>query len=405
MQDNPVQSDTDRRDHFWDSLRTLLLLLGIPYHAALSYQPGQDFIVRSGEGAAIFPYLAEFIHIFRMPAFFVIAGYFSALLLARREPGTWLKARFLRLGVPFAMAIVTLVPTMNFICELSTMSYADAVGSWRHNSLTSGGYWVRHLWFIVVLLYCSVAAVALIRLRPALREAVLPSGIDERIARHPLGSLLAVGVVVGLWEAAAVEAFYFFGFATNFPQQILRLDELIMYAPYFIMGCVLARAPQVLDRVGRFSPDVAVVAAFSTAFYLLNWHEFSPAAGRFMATIAALAITQTLIAMARSLADRPIPLIRRLTSASFVIYLFHMPFVVLLVWLGQGIPVPVEAKFLAITALTLVLSYGVWALIARSEVLSFLYNGDRMPALSRPMPLRSGAPLLHGNAPSPMPSG
>lgn len=407
MQDSSAQSETDSRDHFWDSLRALLLLLGIPYHAALSYQPGQDFIVRSGEGAAVFPYLAEFIHIFRMPAFFMIAGYFSALLLARREPETWLKARFLRLGVPFVMAIATLVPVMNFVCELSTMSYADAMGSWWHNSLSSGGYWVRHLWFIVVLLYCSTAAVALLRWRPALRVAVLPIRFDRWIAAHPLASLLGVGVIVGLWEAAAVEAFYYFGFATNIPQQVLRLDELIMYAPYYIMGCVLARSPHVLERVTRFSPDVAVVALFSTAFYLLNWHEFSPAAGRFMATIAALAMTQTLIAAARSLADRPIPLIQRLTKASFVIYLFHMPIVVSLVWAGQYVVLPVEAKFLVATGLTLLLSYGAWVLISRSKVLSFLYNGDRMPAWLRPSlksPARSGAPL-RSDAPFPRLSG
>src|SRR5690606_974443 len=94
-------------------------------------------------------------------AFFLVAGYFAALLLARRPPGEWLRGRFRRLGVPLLASLVTLIPLLNIACELSNFQLAEALASWRHNATTSGGYWVRHLWFLIVLLYCCCAAAAL----------------------------------------------------------------------------------------------------------------------------------------------------------------------------------------------------------------------------------------------------
>jgi len=70
-------SQRKEREHFWDALRAFLMLLGIPYHVALSYQTGQDFIVHSGEGLVGAREFADTVHLFRMPAFFVIAGYFA----------------------------------------------------------------------------------------------------------------------------------------------------------------------------------------------------------------------------------------------------------------------------------------------------------------------------------------
>lgn len=368
------------REHYWDTLRAFLMLLGIPYHVAMAYRPGQTWIVRSDEGIAAFAWLAELIHYFRMPAFFVIAGYFSALLLARRAPGTWLKGRFLRLGVPFIATIVTLVPVMNLACEFSNLPYSRALSSFVWNSSHSGGYWVRHLWFIVVLLYLCSAAALIFRLRPGLREAVLPGVVDAFMARHFMLSLGAVALIIGLWEAVAVELFYIAGLATNVPQQIFRLDELIIYTPYYLAGFLLQRSPLTLERMCRFSLPLALLTVLALALAMTTIDLMHPAPGRLVATIAAVFTTQLLIAGASTLLDRPIPLIRKFTEASFVIYLFHLPIITIAVWLAQDVAVPTSIKGLAIMLLSLGLSYAAWLLTIRSGILSFLFNGTTRPA-------------------------
>ncbi|MET0138320.1 MAG: acyltransferase family protein, partial [Sphingobium sp.] len=367
---------TKRREHFWDAARALLMLLGIPYHAALAYKPGQEWIVASGEGSPVFVYLAEWIHLFRMPAFFIVAGYFAALLLARRDADIWLRGRLLRLGVPLVAAMLILVPPMNLIAELSNLAPDAAVKSWQHNSMTSGGYWVRHLWFLVVLLYCSVAAAAAVWRWPGLRKVAVPIRVDGWIARRFPVVLLLVAALIGLWEAGAVELFYKSGLATNLPQQIMRLDELIIYGPYFLLGCLVARAPRTLEQVTRPSVAVIGLATVATFASLYGLGSFSPPMGRFVATIAGLATAQLLIAAMRRVADRPIALVQRMVAASFVIYLFHMPIIVLLIWLGQYVAVPVVVKAVGVMLLGLTLSYGVWLVVERSQLLSFLFGGQ-----------------------------
>ncbi|WOK37926.1 acyltransferase family protein [Sphingomonas sp. C3-2] len=361
-----------QRDHSWDAMRAFLMILGIPYHIALSYRPGQDWIVRSGEGLPIFTYLAEFIHLFRMPAFFVIAGYFAALLLARRDPVAWLQGRVQRLVPPALACLILLVPLMNLVCELSNLALPEALSSWAHNSAVSGGYWVRHLWFIVVLLYCSAALALVAWWRPALRTAMLRPTTDRWLARYHVAVLFGVALLLGAWEAGAVEMFYIAGLATNLPQQILRIDELIAYAPYFLLGVFLARAPQLMAAFSRFSPEITVIGIATAAGSLALLDALSPSLGRFLATFAALTLTQMLIVVARRYLSKPIPLVQRLVAASFVIYLVHMPVVVLLVWLGHYLALPVAIKAIAITGLTLLLSYGIWQHLSRLSVAPLL---------------------------------
>lgn len=377
----------DQRQHFWDALRAFLMLLGIPYHAALAYRPeGKDWIVLSHEGSGIFTYLAETIHIFRMPAFFLVAGFFAAMLLSRRAPGDWLGSRFERLIAPFFATIVLLVPVMNLICELSNLPPRAALASWRDNSLHSGGYWIRHLWFIVVLLYCSAAAAWLARRSPRLARAKLIARIDRWLARNFTLAVIGMGLAMGLWEAVAVELFYIVGLATNLPQQILRLEELIQYAPWFALGAFLSRTEHLRFQLSRFSPDVAALALLSVFASLWYMDALWAPIGRFVATFAAVTSTQVLIAAARRFANRPMPAIQRLVAASFVIYLFHMPIVIALVELGTYVPVPVVPKAFAVMALTLLLSYGAWLVIERSRLLLFLFDGRRMTAEAQPRP-------------------
>ncbi|HEX7852991.1 MAG TPA: acyltransferase family protein [Sphingobium sp.] len=379
-----------RREHFWDAARAFLMILGIPYHVALAFRPvGQDWIIYSPDGAGLFTYLAEFIHLFRMPAFFVIAGYFAALLLARRAPGPWLQGRLTRLGVPFITAILILVPPLNMVTELSNFSLPEALRSWEYNSTTSGGYWVRHLWFIIVLLYCCTAAAALVRFRPGLARAMVPERVDGWMARNFPMALMGMAVLIGLWEGGVIELFYKAGLATNVPQQILRIDDLISSAPYFILGFLLMRSPATLDRMRRFSPTILIVAIGATAFSLATIDEFWPPVGRFIGTLSAVALTQVVIAGACRFLDRPIPLVQRFVSASFVVYLVHLPIILLLILLGRDIAMPAVPKALSIMLLSLMLSYAIWLVVERSPILSFLFNGE---PLSRKEPPRRYLP-------------
>lgn len=371
------------RQHYWDAARAALMLLGLPYHVAMLYHSG-GWIVPGFYTSFALDGLSAFIHLFRMPAFFVVAGYFAALVLARREPLAWLRGRVTRLGPPLLFGLVALVPILNFLGELTTSNARVAAAQWVYQASSSGGYWVRHLWFLIVLLYLSLGAVALAALVPGLARWRLDEGADGRMAQRLPLLLVSIAVAVGLWEALAIEGFWAAGLATNLPQQILRLDDLIAAAPFFLLGALLQRSPRVLEAFGRPSWTLVVLALGATAFGLAFEEHGWPPLGRFAGAVAAIFLTQTLIAATRRFADRPNRAVDRLCAGSFVIYLVHLPILVGLYGVARLDLLPPALGFPAILLLTAGLSWSVWLIVERVPILSLLLNGI-VPARERPI--------------------
>ena len=92
------------RLHALDNLRALMMWLGIVIHVAVIHMtrdnplPWQD-----GARTKVADLLVAFIHAFRMPVFFILAGFFVALLLRSRGPaccrlGRTMRRRFPKIG-------------------------------------------------------------------------------------------------------------------------------------------------------------------------------------------------------------------------------------------------------------------------------------------------------------------
>jgi len=92
------------RYHSLDLLRAFLMFLGVVLHSALIYldQPNLYFF-QASEGLSFAYPLAWFIHLFRMPAFFIIAGFFAALVYARYGFTGFLQNRLRRVFWPLVI--------------------------------------------------------------------------------------------------------------------------------------------------------------------------------------------------------------------------------------------------------------------------------------------------------------
>ncbi|WP_435008428.1 acyltransferase family protein [Tundrisphaera lichenicola] len=92
-----------------DALRAGAMLLGIGLHASLSFFPSFWMVADSRQDSG-FGILFSAIHGFRMPLFFVMSGFFSAMLLHKRGRGSLLKHRFHRVFLPLVAGMFTIVP-------------------------------------------------------------------------------------------------------------------------------------------------------------------------------------------------------------------------------------------------------------------------------------------------------
>jgi len=105
----------DPRRHDLDALRAVAMLLGILLHASLAYVPGIPWPVQDTQPAPWLGLLFLAIHGFRMPLFFLVSGFFTAMLWQRRGPRAMLAQRYKRVFVPLVLGFCTLLPIFDWV--------------------------------------------------------------------------------------------------------------------------------------------------------------------------------------------------------------------------------------------------------------------------------------------------
>jgi peptidoglycan/LPS O-acetylase OafA/YrhL len=102
-----------KRFHEFDALRGFAMLLGIVLHGALSFTylpiwPAQDI----HQNSPVYSFVQHAIHGFRMPAFFLISGFFTAMMLRKRGVKGLVLHRAKRILLPLIVGTVVVWPLM-----------------------------------------------------------------------------------------------------------------------------------------------------------------------------------------------------------------------------------------------------------------------------------------------------
>src|SRR3990167_8760396 len=111
-----IQSE---RIHAFDNARAMLALLGIPFHvvfflyaniilaSTLTFHYSGPILLNDvPETNKIALFIVLYFHLFRMPAFFLLAGFFAHYLFQEKRLFYFFKNRALRIGLPFLIFII-----------------------------------------------------------------------------------------------------------------------------------------------------------------------------------------------------------------------------------------------------------------------------------------------------------
>ena len=109
----PPKSASPRR-HDLDALRAAAMGLGILLHAAMSFLPGL-WLPSDSQHSDLLGLFVLSVHGFRMPLFFLLSGYFTALLADRYGRRHLVTHRFRRILVPCLLGAATIAPMMRLI--------------------------------------------------------------------------------------------------------------------------------------------------------------------------------------------------------------------------------------------------------------------------------------------------
>lgn len=393
----------DQRLHGLDALRGFALLLGIVLHASLSFFPAQTWIVHDASTSIGAAWLFFAIHLFRMTAFFLIAGLFAHMLLGRQGWLGFVKDRLIRIGSPL---VVFWVPVMAGIITALVWN-AQASGlitpgaeppppptyDWTNFPLT-------HLWFLWVLLI-FYAAVLILRAPPALLDR---NGGWARVTDRLTGALigpwtpllLALPLAFAFWSDPDWIAF----FAVPTPDEGLvpNPSALVGFGTAFGLGFLLDRRRDLLARIAGWSPAFLLLAVGSgTAGYMMaGGPNLTPMAEPTVekavtAIIIAIAIHASALAamgLCLKFLSAPGSVRRYLSDSSYWVYVVHLPLVMLAqVWV-QDWSIAWWIKLGAVSLGVLAICLVTYELLVRHSFLGGWLNGRRIPwkRQARPAP-------------------
>ena len=245
---SPVQAATGKtsRLFFVDHLRAALVILVVLHHIALVYggippfyyleppNPTNDLLA----GLVLFAFVL-FNQAWFMGAFFLIAGYFTPGSFDRKGPGSFLKDRLLRLGIPLIIFIFVLSPISNLGLYLMPASQGGITTPLTWQTFPYLAFLgLGPLWFVALLLIFSFGYAAwrmLTRNRTSTSKSKSSAPSYLSIGIFILALALAsylVRIIVPLGEPVSLFV-YFLSFPT--------IAYLPQYLSFFVLGTVASR--------------------------------------------------------------------------------------------------------------------------------------------------------------------
>ncbi len=191
----PAQSLTPQRDLYIDRLRTLMTVLVVLHHSAITYGASGGWFYHELNPSPKLPSLLLTLFVatnqaYFMGLFFFLAGYFTPRSLERKGYAWFIGDRFLRLGLPLLAFIVILGPVTAAVVTASQGRgfWPTIVWIWRHQEIITGPLWFAQALLIFSLLYCIW--------RAALRKPL--AGAERTLRPVParrwwVGSAIVVG--------------------------------------------------------------------------------------------------------------------------------------------------------------------------------------------------------------------
>lgn len=369
----PAPNTTIGRYHYMDNLRAYALILGVFFHASMAYMPMLEntYVLSDPDKSEFLQSLALFSHLFRMPLFMLVAGFFAHYLFVKRQAGGFLKNRSIRVLLPLLVFFPILIAAVIAIIYLATSSVTNkapmlvflmenfAPGSNAEPPPMSS----MHLWFLFNLMVFYATAMIWIRFSPL--------NLSQWLCRLHSAQLLFVLLVV-------VPAIVALGYFTQPIPPLTPPDKFYPqwwsfanYGVFFLLGWVLFAQQSLFDKIQQHS---MLFIATSIMLYSLVYYFYPDSVSiesifkpdsqavptlqhLLMAGLQALIttfMTYALLQLGKQYLSLENKLMRYFSDASYWIYLSHVPIVMLAQMYLVDSDLNVWLKFL-ITALSAII--------------------------------------------------
>jgi glucan biosynthesis protein C len=386
------RTSSSERYHALDFVRGALMLLGLVYHAAIPYDNIYQAAVKPYPTSEYLGWFTEISHAFRMPLFFVLAGFFAALLLSRRSKAQFALNRGVRIGVPLIVGWIVLGPLCAAGIYFSILSHVftqQFALNFAWGMLKRLDHFMQddlmHLWFLYYLLifYAGFLVLSYVAGRvPLARFEGLHARVVGILGTHWRVLLLAVPTFFLLYLGPAGGDSTPFSFVPD-----RRFG--VYYAVLFGVGVLLYSARETIRDFGHSAWLYIFGSAVMMAVFVYTeaqmretpgtergWEALGFVAVAFMMWGVFFGTTSLLL---RHL-NRPIGPVRYLADASYWAYLLHPLPMFWIPGLMARQPWAPEVKFLLVLVPVTVLCFVTYDLLVRWTYIGTVLQGRRYPS-------------------------
>ena len=338
------------------------MLLGIVLHTALFFMPDAWSEANASEGypaevSGIYSLLFFAIHGFRMPVFFMLSGFFTALLWKRRGLRQLAIQRLKRVGLPLAIGAFTVIPVTTF-SFLWAFEFKEASIFWWPLIWLST---LSHLWFLWLLLWLCAGFILAVKL-----------GMKFS---NPIIWWLAIPITFLLQLLMSEPVF---GPDTSdglIPNPVV----FAYYVPFFVFGAFLYQRNIQVNEWWTLALLPALTGVLFGGLHLLyevdeDWTK--PLADVLQVAFAWL-ICFGLIGLFRLIASRERFWVRYLSDASYWLYLWHLPLIVVAFELLAPWRISIHLKFVLIIVSVTAILLVVYHFGVRYTPIGAVLNGKR----------------------------
>jgi len=362
-----------------NNLRAMVITMVILVHLAVTYGGEGSWYYKEGRAdlttTAVLTAHNAISQSFFMGLLFLLSAYFTAASCDRKGSGSFLRDRFLRLGIPLLVFEFLIQPLLIYaLVATGVIDLRRPFHDWLASYYTSFHLGSGPLWFVEVLLIFSVLYVAWRLLRkPVSGTRDNPDYLPGRNAFLLFAALLGIlSFIVRLW------------FPANwaFGPLNLQLAFFVQYVGMFIIGVIayrrdwLQRLPATMALPCFVLAGLLIVIAMPLLFVLggavngqtwryLGGPHWQALAYAMWEQLLAVAMTVGLIILFRERFNRQGRLARAAASSSYTVYIIHAPIIIFFALAVRNLHLYPLLKFAVAAVVTIPVAFAIANLLRK----------------------------------------
>jgi peptidoglycan/LPS O-acetylase OafA/YrhL len=378
-----TQPRKTERLHSLDSLRAIMMLLGLVIHSAITYgivDYGGSWSLKDPIATHLSnDLIVGFIHSFRMQLFFLVAGFFGAMLFYERKPIKMLKNRVSRIVFPFIVFVVLLWPSIVFTFGYTRTLFAGNTNALEDTLAKFSSLEILipkstfHLWFLyylAMITFVSVVVALVFKKLPVLSNTI--SNAFSWVIQKTVLRILIFGcitaVVYFIMGTPSVDT------SNSF---IPDYNTFMYYFVFYMIGWVLFKSKHLLETFVSYDWLNIAIGMLLFFTYAIMRDDFSYEAAIVLKSIMVWCLIFGITGLFIRFGSRHSAKMRYISDASYWVYLLHLPLTAFLPSLLVDWDIPATFKFLTVASISTLICFVTYHYFVRSTFIGKFLNGRK----------------------------